>query len=211
MGGDPLRRAVDTLEEIRRRRLSLGVSLGEMARAVGRSDATLSRIERGQIRPSYELVQRILSYLESREGLATPSLTARDVMRPAPTVVDAGASIAEAARLMERGGFSQLPVLEGNRVSGAVSEAAVLRALAEDGARRRKVGDVQEAAYPQVDPGFPADLLTVVLTRYPAVLVLERGRLIGIVTKTDLIRGLRGTPLRRPPSGREPADRFRTS
>jgi len=55
---------VNVLVEIRKRRLALGISLGELARAVGRSDATLSRIERGKIRPSYDLVQQVLKYLE---------------------------------------------------------------------------------------------------------------------------------------------------
>jgi predicted transcriptional regulator len=62
------------------------------------------------------------------------------------------------------------------------------------------VREVQEVAYPIVDPGFPADLLAGLLTRYPAVLVAERGQLRGIITRTDLLRGLRGTSLRREPT-----------
>ncbi len=189
---------MDALPEIRKRRLSLGLSLGEVARAVGRSNATLSRIERGQIRPSYDLVQRLLGYLEEREGVASPRLTAADVMNQSPVTVDAGASLAAAAQAMERGAFSQLPVVDSGRVTGAVSETALLRALALPSGRRMRVREVQEAAYPQVDRNFPADLLASLLTRYPAVLVAQRGDLEGIVTKTDLIRGLRGTPLRRP-------------
>jgi predicted transcriptional regulator len=67
---------VDDMVEIRMRRLALGVSLGELAPAVGRSDATFSPIERGQSRPSCEVVQRLLKYLEGREGLASPRLAA---------------------------------------------------------------------------------------------------------------------------------------
>ncbi len=189
---------MDSLAQVRKRRLQLGISLGELARAVGRSDATLSRIERGQIRPSYELVQRILAYLEQHEGVASPHLTAADVMKRDVVTVGAEAPLAQAAREMERGAFSQLPVLASGRVTGSLSETALLRALGEAGGRRARVRDVQEPSYPQVDAAFPADLLATVLTRYPAVLVMARGDLVGIVTKTDLIRGLRGTPLRRP-------------
>ena len=194
---------MDSLAEIRKRRISLGLSLGELARAVGRSDATISRIERGQIRPSYDLVQKILSYLEERESRASPPLRARDVMKREVTTVDGISLVGEAARMMEKGGFSQLPVLEGGRVSGAVSESTLLRALAEPEGRRVRVRDVQEEAYPQVGENFPADLLASILTRYPAVLVLDRGELRGIVTRIDLIRGLRGTPLHRSQSGPE--------
>jgi len=77
----------------------------------------------------------------------------------------------------------------------------VLRALAQPSGRRARVRDALETAYPVVDQEFPADLLPPVLGRYPAVLVMHRGDLCGIVTKAYLIRGLRGIPFRRPPSG----------
>jgi len=190
---------VDTLTEIRRRRVALGISLGELARAVGRSDATLSRIERGQIRPSYELVQRILSYLEAQEGLATPRLTVGELMHRPLVSVESGATLATAAQRMESGAFSQLPVVDEGRVVGSLSESALLRALAQASAHRLRVREVLEPAYPVLDERFPADLLPPLLGRYPAVLVARRGELQGIVTKADLIRGLRGASLRRTP------------
>jgi predicted transcriptional regulator len=191
---------MDTLTEIRRRRVALGIPLGELARAVGRSDATLSRIERGQIRPSYELVQRILGYLESQEGLAAPKLTVGELRSRTLTSIESSATLSTAAQRMESGGFSQLPVVDDGRVVGALSESALLRALAQSNAHRLRVRDVLESAYPVVDEGFPADLLPGLLGRYPAVLVARRGELQGIVTKSDLIRGLRGTSLRRKPA-----------
>ncbi len=191
---------MDRLAGLRRRRIALGIPLHELARAVGRSDATLSRVERGQIRPSYELVEKIDAILERREGLATPRLTVGDVMNRSLVTVDASAPLAVAASRMEAGGFSQLPVVDDGRVVGSVSEAAVLRAVAQPTARRARVRDSLETAYPIVDEAFPADLLPPVLGRYPAVLVMHRGELLGIVTKADLIRGLRGVPLRRPSS-----------
>ncbi len=194
--------AVESLAEIRKRRRALSMPLGELARAVGRSDATISRIERGQIRPSYELVQRIVTYLEAQEGIATPRLTARDVMTRNLVVIDASSPLHAAAQLMEQRAISQIPVVEGGKVTGSLSEAALLRALGEGASSRSRVRvrDVQESAYPQVDTDFPADILATLLTQIPAVLVAHRGTLQGIVTKTDLIRGLRGTTMRRAPA-----------
>jgi predicted transcriptional regulator len=188
---------VDTFTEIRRRRLALGIPLGELANAVGRSDATLSRIERGQIRPSYELVQKILAYLERQEALAAPKLTVGDVMHRPLVTVEPSAPLPTAAQRMEGGAFSQLPVVEGGRVVGSLSETSLLRALADPTLRRGRVRDVLERAYPIVDERFPAELLAPILAHYPAVIVAQNGDLRGIVTKADLIRGLRGTPLRR--------------
>ncbi len=192
---------MDTFTEIRRRRVSLGISLGELARAVGRSDATLSRIERGQIRPSYELVQRILAYLETQEGLTAPRLTVGELMHRPLVTVEPNATLATAAQRMESGAYSQLPVVDQGRVIGSLSESALLRALAQSTAHRVRVREVLEPPYPVLDEGFPADLLPPLLGRYPAVLVARHGDLQGIVTKADLIRGLRGASLRRGPSG----------
>jgi len=188
------------LTEIRRRRLALGISLGELARAIGRSDATLSRIERGQIRASYELVQRILSYLETQEGLMAPRLTVGELMHRPLASVDSNSTLATAAQRMESGAFSQLPVVDDGRVVGSLSESALLKSLAQGNMHRVRVREVLEPPYPVLDEGFPADLLPPLFGRYPAILVTRRGELQGIVTKADLIRGLRGASLRRNPS-----------
>jgi len=190
---------MDTVTEIRKRRLALGIPLGELAKAVGRSDATLSRIERGQIRPSYDLVQRMLAYLEGHEGLVAPRLTAGELMNRSLVTVESSALLATAAQRMEGGAYSQLPVVDDGRVIGSLSESALLRALADSSKRRSRVRDVLEPSYPVVGEEFPADLLPGLFGRYPAVLVAARGELRGIVTKADLIRGLRGTPMRRSP------------
>ena len=196
---------MDLIPQLRKRRLALGMPLGELARAVGRSDATLSRIERGQIRPSYDLVQRIVQVLEQREGVAAPGLAVSELMGGHLVSVEGALPLAEASRRLERHGFSQAPVLEDGRITGSISETALLRALGDASVRRSRVRDVQEPAYPLVDTGFPAELLPPLFTRYPAVLVARAGTPVGIVTKTDLIRGLRGVPLRRPaPTSDEP-------
>ena len=189
---------MDSLEEIRRRRQALGIPVRQVARAVGRSVATISRIERGRIRPSYDLAQSIFRFLAAQEGSAAPLLVAKDVMNPQPVTVLADSPLSAAITVMERHGFSQLPVSDGVRVVGALSEATVLRALADPRNRKRKVRELKEPSYPQVGEEFPADLLATLLTRYPAVLVTHEGELSGIVTKIDLIRGLRHASLRRP-------------
>lgn len=188
---------MESLTEIRQRRQALGIPVRDLARAVNRSVATISRIERGRIRPSYELAQRIFQFLQAQEGQAAPEIVARDVMNLQLITVDGHALLSAAATMMEKRGYSQFPVAENGRITGAISETTLLRALADPQRRRLKVRDVQEPAYPQVGEEFPAELLAALLTRYAAVLVTQRGEPKGIITKMDLIRGLRHSELRR--------------
>ncbi len=192
---------MDELTQVRKRRLALGISLGELARSVGRSDATISRIERGRIRPSYDLVQQILTVLEARETAAAPRLTVAEIMNRNLVSVESSATVATAAQRLEGGAFSQLPVVDAGRVIGSVTESGLLRALAAPGGKRARVRDVLEGTYPIVDEEFPAELLPGLFAKYPAVLIARRGVPIGIVTKADLIRGLRGQSIRRAPPG----------
>lgn len=51
---------------LRRLRLSRGLSLRDVANAVGADDSSISRIETGKQKPSPELAQRIVEYFGSR-------------------------------------------------------------------------------------------------------------------------------------------------
>jgi cystathionine beta-synthase len=55
------------------------------------------------------------------------------------------------------------------------------------------VTDVMGAPYPVVDSMLPLERLTALLTREsPAVLVRQGGRLVGIVTRYDVLRHVAG-------------------
>ncbi len=188
---------MDALSELRKRRVALGIPLHDAARAVGRSDATISRVERGRIRASFELVQKLRDYLEHEEEARAPRLTVGDVMHTPLVTVHASDLLSAAAQTLRAHGYSQVPVVDDGRVVGSLSESVALRAIAEAPGRKLKVGTLVQPAYPIVDLAFPAELASGLLGRYPALLVARSGEPEGIVTKADLIRGLRGTSLRR--------------
>ncbi|WP_214369162.1 HPP family protein [Pseudonocardia sp. H11422] len=119
------------------------------------------------------------------------------------------ASLSTALHLMASTGVRHLPVLDGQRCLGLVVEADVVRCLAQ------APGPFGEGSPLSVgDICRPADPLTVRMRRSDAarrmeaagsdaVLVADHGRLVGIVTATDLIRSLAG---RATPDTVEPED-----
>ena len=106
--------------------------------------------------------------------------------------VDALSTVGDAARLMAAHQIGAVPVLEAERLSGIFTERDVLTrvvAAARD-AERTPVREVMSAELVVADVGESYD---VCLTRMQQahvrhLIVLERGRLAGILSQRDLLR-----------------------
>jgi cystathionine beta-synthase len=123
-------------------------------------------------------------------------LLARRVGDQPPLVsVAPAAQVRQALNLMGTWDVSQIPVLEDGESVGTVTEATLMtRALAQPALLDRPVREVMEQPLPVVDSGFPADRLAPMLTREsPAALVLKDGKLVGIVSRYDVLREMIGT------------------
>ncbi|HKK09062.1 MAG TPA: pyridoxal-phosphate dependent enzyme, partial [Gemmatimonadota bacterium] len=105
-----------------------------------------------------------------------------------------GASVREALALIEAHNVSQLPVLEDGRQRASVTEAALMAAVLDDpAALDGPVEDVAGEPFPVVDAATEIGALSRRLGReVPAVLVEEDGRIVGILTRYDLLHHLMG-------------------
>ena len=173
--------AVMELKDIKQARIRLGLTQTELAKEAGVSQSVIAKIESGRIDPSYTTAQSIFAALEQRRMSNSPK--AIDVMHPGVVFVKPSDSVAEAVKIMRQNAISQLPVMDGH-VSGLITESTI---LANINSLNQKVSDIMEAAPPTVPPN--ADLLVVsnLLQHYPLVLVIEKGTLAGIITKSDIL------------------------
>jgi predicted transcriptional regulator len=55
-----------------------------------------------------------------------------------------------------------------------------------------KVLDMMEDSFPAVSPGVSISVVSHILEGNPAVLVVEKGKVVGVVTKHDVMRLLHG-------------------
>jgi CBS domain-containing protein len=139
-----------------------------------------------------------------------------EIMTRDPVTVAPGASIADAAQLMLDRHISGLPVKAGDgALVGVVTEGDLLRRAETGTARRRprwleflvgpgrlagdyvdthgrKVGEVMTAQVVSVAPNAPLDsVVTLMEQRHiKRVPVVAKGRLVGIVSRADLVRAL---------------------
>jgi CBS domain-containing protein len=141
-------------------------------------------------------------------------MQAQDVMTTKVATIGAGASVREAARLMHERNVSALPVVnEKGRVVGIVSEGDLVRrrelstetegswwllALTQGSARDylkthgTTVRDVMTRPVIGVRPSASLKQIARLLARHgiKRVPVLDAGRLVGIVSRADLVRQL---------------------
>ena len=97
--------------------------------------------------------------------------------------------VAEVVRRMKTHGISQLPVMDGDRLSGIVTESDLLSALVEGHiSLENSVAEVMIRQVATVSVDQDAGALLAVFERGEVGLVTdEAGRLIGILTKMDLV------------------------
>jgi tRNA nucleotidyltransferase (CCA-adding enzyme) len=127
-----------------------------------------------------------------------PPVTVEQIMSRGVQTVEASTTVANAATRMQRTGHEGYPVVKDGRVVGLLTRQAVDRAQRHH-LDRRPVADVMDAGEAWVIPGDPVETLQSLMAEYGwgQMPVVEDGQVVGIVTRTDLIK-LWSTPVRTP-------------
>lgn len=114
----------------------------------------------------------------------------RDVMSTTLLTVDATAALTEAAAQMDGRGVGAALVLNGDRLSGILTERDILRAVATGQVEGTKVGAWMthdpETVAPEERPGHAAAIMLHGGFRH--LPVLEAGKPVGIISIRDLMR-----------------------
>ena len=139
-------------------------------------------------------------WMQENQMLEAPRVTVEQLLErratnaPALVSVAPAAAVRQALNLMTTYGVSQIPVVENGESVGALVEGTLMtRALAQPALLDRPVREVMETPFPEVDAGATADRVGAMLTREsPATLVRKDGKLIGIVSRYDVLQQLIG-------------------
>ena len=180
-----------TPQDLRTHRLRLGLTQAAVARAAGVSQPLVARIERGNVDPRWSTLKSIVDALNRAEH---QEVALGDVMTQTVASVRPGDAVGDAIRTMREGSFSQLPVLHKGAPVGSLSERNVVHALTSatrEDLARMPVRDIMGPPFPTAGPEDTLEIATRLLEDHPAVLVMERGRVVGIVAKSNLLETLR--------------------
>ena len=96
--------------------------------------------------------------------------------------------MADALARMNEMGLTQIPVLDEGRSVGSLRENRVLAKVVRNrDLLDSPVSEVMEASFPTVDVDASSNEVTRRLQTSPAVLVEEYGRIVGIITRHDVL------------------------
>lgn len=171
------------LEEIKKIRKKLDMTQTELANRAGVSQSLIAKIESGRIDPTYTNTKKIfaaLSELEKKEEIKAEQLMTSKIIS-----IGSAASVKEAIDRMKKHEISQLPVMDSNKLIGLVSESTILDALLNS--KGKIVREVMQESPPIVSKTTSIQVVSNLLKHYPMVAVSEEGKLIGLITKSDLL------------------------
>lgn len=180
-----------SIEELKKRRIKLGLSQRKFASYLSISQSTVTKIENRKLSPSYELVKKAFDILDS---FGSPQIgLAGDIAVKKVVSVQDNDLISKAVQLLQQHGFKQLPVRDKeNHWVGSISERSISNRLLKVANPKllmsREVSEVMDEAFPMVAEDTPISIAIPLLQHFQAVLTTKKGHVTGIVTNADLVR-----------------------
>jgi len=171
-----------TGSSIKKLRIKAGLTQKKLAVLAGVSQAHVAKIEQGKVDPRLSTVNRILGVLKPGQ-----ERKCRDFMTRGVIFAKSKESVFKASEIMVRNAVSQLPVLDGNRVVGTITEQSIVRNLKSDLASE-KTGKVMDPPLPDVQEDTTIEAVRAMLEHSPGVLVKRGREIVGIITRSDLLK-----------------------
>jgi CBS domain-containing protein len=115
----------------------------------------------------------------------------RDIMTPNPRTVESGGSVVEAARIMRDEDVGIVPVVEGDRLVGTVTDRDIaIRVVAEGrNSESTTTGEIASRELVTIDPQQDLDEALRLMARHQVrrlPVVEEDGRLVGVLAQADV-------------------------
>ncbi len=192
---------MESLEEVsrlvREGRAKLGLSQKKLSKYVHMSQSTIARLESDieSLNPSYSTVLKVISTLDSlsaigaRKGIL--NRTAAEIMHKRIVYAKPGDTVAQTIRVIREYDFPQLPVLNGDMtVIGAVSQKRLMSIATKrpEMLDKIRVSQIVDEEIPMVGKDTDTGRIKRILENWEAVLIVERGKAIGIITIYDILK-----------------------
>ncbi|MBI2137078.1 CBS domain-containing protein [Candidatus Woesearchaeota archaeon] len=177
------------ISEIKILRKRHGLTQTQLAKLSGVSQSLIAKLEAGIIDPSYSNVKKITETLSGLREKTEPK--AENAMSDKIISVTGESLLSEAIKKMKHYEISQMPVIEGGVVAGLIAETDVIESIhTGKDIKQMKVKDAMAEAPPTVPLKTPLKAVTELLRISPIVVVTDKGKPKGAITKADILNKL---------------------
>ncbi len=171
------------IAEIRARRQKYNIKSSVLARASKISPSAMSKLEKGMLKPSYELVYNVLNALDDLIAAQGASATVSSKITRSVISVSPIDTISKAREIMKKNDISQLPVVDNEgRIVGMVTEKSIL-----DNPEAIICDQTIEFSYAVLGPEADLEKAHQIIRNTQAILVIKEGKPTGILTKADFL------------------------
>lgn len=176
------------LDEIKKIRKHIGLTQTELAKKANVSQSLIAKIESGRLDPTYSNAMKIFQALGDLEK--KQEIRAFQIMNDRIISAKPDEPIKSAVEKMKKYKISQLPVVDDHKAVGLVSESILLDAILN--LKDSSVSSIMREAPPVISRESSINVVSSLLKHYPIVLVSENGKLVGLITKSDLLTKIYG-------------------
>lgn len=173
-----------TGNRIKRLRIESGLTQRTLAKLVGVSQAHIAKIEGEKVDPRLSTVNKILHVLTKEKPKKCKDLMTRGVLRAKPN--DA---VMKISQIMMKNAISQMPVVDGRKIVGTITEESIIKNLSAKIANA-KVKDIMDLPLPTFSDETNINIVRPILEKRPGILVARGKEIVGIITRSDLLKTL---------------------
>ena len=172
------------LKDIKGLRKKFNLTQHDLAKRADVSQSLIAKIEAGRIDPTYSNAVKIFSalkFLSEKDEVKVSSIMTSKII-----FVCSDSSVVDVIQKMKKYSISQIPVIDDGKVVGLLSESIILDAFMKDKSAV-KVKDIMIDAPPTISKDASLSVASNLLRHYPMIVVLEKGKILGLLTKADVI------------------------
>lgn len=174
---------------VKHTRAKLGLTQKELSNLSGVSQSMIAKIEAGLVDPTYNIAKKLFLALDNINNKFEHK--ASEILNKKVIFCHEDDTVKSVISMMKKHAISQMPVVDDrDKLVGEVSENVILFNMDKIAKHDLKVKDIMQEAPPVVSKNTTHKTLSHLLSEFPFVLVSEKGKYLGIITKSDLISGM---------------------